>query len=81
MAAHRFDCVPTSESRREMHITAHAKISWIDDLVGARVYIDKRYPKHLVCGNLTVQYRLSVDARLVSESLYTNVSHVSALDS
>lgn len=80
MAAYRFDRVPTSESRREMHIAAHAKISWIDDLVCARVYIGKPYPKHPVRGNLTVQYRLSVDARLVGESLYTNVSHVSALD-
>lgn len=37
---------------------------------------DKSYPKHPIGGNLTVKYRLSVDARLVSESLYANVSHV-----
>lgn len=60
-----------------MHIAVHAKISWIDDLVGARVYIfGERSPKHPGGGNLTVQYRLSVNSRLVSESLYANVSHV-----
>lgn len=47
MAAYRFNRVPTSESRREMHIAAHAKISWIDDLVCARVYIGKPYPSIL----------------------------------